>query len=146
MPGGRLIFAQSIPRHTQRLYRLIEWGRETKLRDKVIAAEEAIYTDLADPMVNWDETDLAAALEAAGLNDIRLSAEEPTEERLITTDHLDRWFGSGEGRPSYQQRLAGGGLTDKEVEKVERLFRGQLIDQAVGWSARLVIVRAELRD
>ncbi len=111
----------------------------------VIAAEEAIYADPADPMVNWDEADLTIALEAAELRNVRLVAEEQIEERLITAAHLDRWFGAGveEGRPSYRQRLVDGGMTKKEMEKVERQFRSQLLDQVVGWASRLVVLRAE---
>ncbi|HMT21481.1 MAG TPA: AAA family ATPase, partial [Promineifilum sp.] len=143
LPGGRLVLSQSIPRHTQRLYDLIEWGRDAELRDKVIAAEEAIYADPTDPMTNWDESDLRAALEAAGLTDIRLTVEEQTEERLITAAHLDRWFGAGEGRPSYRERLAAGGVTPDETEKIERLFRSRLLDRAVGWRSRSAYIRAE---
>jgi putative ATPase len=151
LPGGRLVFAQPIPRHTQRLYKLIEWGRDAKLRDKVIAAEEAIYNDPADPMVNWDESDLRATLEATGFTDVLVTVEEQVEERLITAVHLDRWFsgkllspreGLGEGRPSYRERLLAGELTETEVSKVEKLFRNQLLDQAVSWSSQLAFIRA----
>ena len=148
LPGGRLILSQPIPRYTQRLYNLIEWGRDAELRDKVIAAEEAIYADPADPMTNWDERDLTVALEAAGLTDIRLTVEEQTEERLITAAHLDRWFGAGagDGRPSYRERLATGGVTPDETEKIERLFRNQLLDRAVDWQSRPAYIRAEKSD
>ena len=144
LPGGRLVFSQNIPRHTQRLYDLIEWGRETRLRDKVAAAEEAIYADAADPMVNWGEADLLAALEVPALSDARLTVDEQVEERLITAAHLDRWFGAGaaDGRPSYRERLLAGGLTDSEVGKVEKLFRGQLLNQSVSWRSRLAFVGA----
>jgi len=140
LPGGRLVLSQSIPRHTQRLYDLIEWGRDAELRDKVIAAEEAIYADPTDPMTNWDERDLEVALEAAGLTDIRLAVEEQTEERLITASHLDRWFGAGEGRPSYRERLVAGGLTEAEVKSVAVLYNRQLIEHAITWRSSLVYV------
>ena len=144
LPGGRLVFSQNIPRHTQRLHDLIEWGRETRLRDKVAAAEEAIYADAADPMVNWGEADLLAALEAPALSDARLTVDEQVEERLITAAHLDRWFGAGaaDGRPSYRERLLAGGLADSEVGKVEKLFRSQLLNQSVSWRSRLAFVGA----
>ena len=143
--GGRLVFSQNIPRYTQRLHALVEWGREAKLRDKVIAAEEAIYSDTIDPLVNWDERDLTAALETAGLSDVRMTVEDQTEERLITAAHLDRWFGASaaDGRPSYRERLVVGELTEGETAKVEKLFRGQLLDQAVQWSSRIGYVEAE---
>jgi putative ATPase len=142
LTGGRLVLAQAIPRHTQRLYALVEWGRDAKLRDKVIAAEEAIYADPADLMVNWDEGDLRAALEATGFTDVRLTVEEQVEERLITAAHLERWFGAGDDRLSYRERLLADGLTEAEADRVEKLFRNQLLDQAVSWSSRLAYVQA----
>jgi putative ATPase len=176
LPGGRVVLSQSIPRHTQRLYDLVSWGRATALRDKVVAAEEAIYADAADPLVSWDADDLRAALEGAGLADVRLTVETQTEERRITAGHLERWFpapspdlrvsrgkdplpnppprGEGtrdplpqsegaEARLSYRERLLAGGLSAAEMGKVEKLFREQLAEQAVGWSTRLALVRAE---
>jgi putative ATPase len=143
LPGGRLVIAQSIPRHTQRLYNLIEWGRDMKLRDKVFVAEEAIYADPADPMVNWGADELAATLEAAGFTDVRVMVEEQVEERLITAAHLDRWFGAGDDRPSYRERPLAGGVTEAEADKAEKLFRNQLLDQTVGWSSRLAYIRAD---
>ena len=90
LPGGRLVLAQAIPRHTQRLYDLVSWGRATALREKVVAAEEAIYADAADPLVNWDADDLRAALEAAGLSDVRVHVETQPEERLLSAGPFKR--------------------------------------------------------
>jgi putative ATPase len=146
LPGGRLIFSQNIPRHTQRLYDLIEWGRNEKLRDKVIAAEESIYADATDPLVDWDERDLQTWIEAAGLSNVRLTVEDQIEERLITASHLDRWFGAGEARPSYRERLLVGGLTEIETNKITNLFRGQLLDQSVSWRSRLAFIQAVRGD
>ena len=127
------------PRQSLGPFYPVDWGGDAKLRDRVLAAEETIYSDPADPLVNWDERDLAAALEAAGLVDIRVTVEEQTEERLITEAHIGRWFGAGSagGRPSYRERLLAGGLTSEEAGEVEKLFRSQLSEQAAGWKNRL---------
>jgi putative ATPase len=167
LPGGRLVLSQSVPRHTQRLYDLVAWGRETKLREKVVTAEESIYSAADDPVVNWDADDLVAALEATGFSAVQVTTEAQTEERRITTEHLDRWFGAaplpnplpqgegtrspsrgeglGEGikRPSYRERLLAGGLSTAEVERVARVFREQLAEQTVSWQSRVAYVRAE---
>ncbi len=66
--SGVLVLAETISRHTQRLYRL---PHSTKLNadlyERLVQAEEAIYADALDPMVNWDVEDLRVAFEAAGL-------------------------------------------------------------------------------
>ena len=67
-PDGLISLADRVPRHTQRLHALIDWGEvDEELHKRVVAAEEAIYADADDPLVNWDIGDLVAHCEAAGL-------------------------------------------------------------------------------
>ena len=131
--NGRFCLIQTIPRHGQRLYQLVDWAGHAALRDKAAAAEEAIYADPADPLVNWDEQTLVAALQAAGL-ELRLVVEKQAEQRRITAEQMARWFGPGaEGRASYAERLRAGGLTEDEVAQVERLYRRALLDAQTDW-------------
>jgi putative ATPase len=136
--NGRLCLIQSIPRHTQRLYALVDWAGDETLRAKVAAAEDAIYHDPADPLVNWDEEDLATAVREAGL-DVRLVVERQTEQRQITQSQLARWFGAGSDRPSYGERLAAQ-LSPEEVERVAGLYRRQLGEKVVGWKTAVAFV------
>jgi putative ATPase len=136
LPGGRLGLVQVVPRHGQRLYELVDWSAlPKKLAAKVRAVEEAIYHDPADPLVNWDERDLEESLRAGGFTAVRVVVEKQVEERRITAVHLGRWFGEGEeaGRLCYGERLVGGGLTAKEVERVKGEYGRQLLDQTVNW-------------
>lgn len=141
--GSRVALLQTIPRHTQRLYELVEWPDDA-LRQKVAAAEEAIYHDESDPMVNWDENDLVAALQAAGL-DVQVTVETQTEQRRITADHLARWFpdeDAYQAKASYAQRLLEGGLSDEEVEEVRRVYGRRLQDQIVTWQVKSAYILA----
>ncbi len=143
LPDGRFCLIQTIPRHGQRLYRLVEWGEQTKLRDKVAAAEEAIYHDESDPLVNWDEKEMEAALTAVGFTLLHMQLETETSQRQITEAHLARWFGEGEGeRVGYGRRLQNGGLTKKEVTLVETLFRQQLLGRVVEWGTAVLFLVA----
>ncbi|HEX6384883.1 MAG TPA: AAA family ATPase [Anaerolineae bacterium] len=143
---GRIVIAQSIPRHGQRLYELVDWsGVDAQLAAKVKAAEEAIYGDETDPLVNWDESDLEVALRAAGLEQVHIQVERQTEQRRITAGQLERWFGEEEveeGRLSYGRRLLEGELTVEEVEHVAVLYRRQLLDQIVPWYSAIAYVVA----
>jgi putative ATPase len=108
------------------------------LREKVFAAEEAIYHNESDPLVNWDENDLVAALQAAGL-DVQMTVEKQTEQRRITADHLTRWFPDDEtyqAKASYAQRLLDGGLDDGEVGEVRRVYGRRLQDQTLPWISK----------
>jgi putative ATPase len=140
---GLICLVQTIPRHTQRLYELVDWTGQEELRAKVAAAEEAIYHDPADPLVNWDEKRVETAVVEAGLA-VRMVAERQTEQRRITAEQLGRWFGAGGGRLSYGERLADSGLTGEEVEGVAAVYRRGLEGKVVGWNGRLVYVVAAL--
>lgn len=143
LPDGRLCLIQTIPRHGQRLYRLVAWGGQTKLGDKVAAAEEAIYHDENDPLVNWDEVDVQAALTAVGFSHIHAQLETETSQRQITEAHLARWFGEGDGeRVGYGRRLQNGGLTKKEITLVETLYRQQLLGRVVEWGTAVLFLVA----
>jgi putative ATPase len=135
LPGGFLCLAQVVPQNGQRLYDLVDWGEfPSHLYDQVREAEEGIYQDPEDPLVNWEQKDLEAQLQEAGFEDIRLTMETLSEQRRISQEHLDRWFSVSPGeRPSYRERLAKTLLDDDQLLQVERLFRRQLKDTLVTW-------------
>ena len=140
-PQGVLSLAERIPRHTQRLYQLVELtelGEEVTAR--LIEAEEAIYNDIADPMVNWDIEDLVIWAEQAGLAIEQQSEADPSQMQ-ISAAVLQRWFGpAASDRPSYGQRLATH-LSKKEITLVQKLFERQLLNQTVTWTGRVVYLR-----
>jgi putative ATPase len=141
---GRLALAEAVPRHAQRLYRLVDLSLlEENLRQRLMAAEEAIYTDPDDPMVNWDAADLEAAFESAGLSGVHFQVETVTAQQHISAEHLARWFGaSPEGqRPSYGQRLRQS-LSTSELAQVQALFERQLRGQSVAWTSQVVYLSA----
>jgi len=133
--GGILSLAQPIPRYTQRLYALVTLDPLGQaLARRLQDAEEAIYTDPADPMVNWAEEELREALTAAGLTQVSIETVEARDEVRITPALVERWFTpapAGE-RPSYSQRLASF-LDADELAAVEALYRQALTGQTVPW-------------
>ena len=123
--NGRLSLIQPIPRHTQRLYKLIDWAGHEELGEQVAIAEEAIYHDADDSLVNWDERDLGE----------NVQLERQTEQRRLSQAHLDRWFGDGDG--SYGERLE---LTAVNLKKVQNLYGRQLRDKVVEWKSVVAYV------
>lgn len=147
MPDGRVCLVQTIPRHGQRLYRLVTWAGHEKVYEKVAAAEEAIYHDEKDPLVNWDETDVQAAFTQAGFTQVRVQVEKEVSQRQITEAHLVRWFDEGNtvnDRASYGRRLQAAGVTPKEVSQVAALYQKQLLAQVVTWETAVAYVAARL--
>jgi putative ATPase len=149
--GGTLALAEKVPRHTQRLYRLIDWrDRGDALLERVQAVEEALYANPEDPLVNWDEEMLAQALrdEAAGLAGVEIVDLAVVEEALdvqVTESLLDRWFADqGQERPAYGHHLRGK-LDGDEVAQVRELFRAQLLNRTIRWHSRLLILALKRR-
>ena len=139
---GRFCLVQTIPKHGQRLYQLVDWSGETKaLAKKVTKAEEAIYADESDPLVNWDETAVLAGLEAAGFTIASQQLDREKGQRRLTKGHLERWFG-GDGEGTYGRRLREAGLSEKEVDKVRTLYKRQLEEQIVGWETAVFYIIA----
>ena len=141
-PDGAISLAERIPRHTQRLYRLVnltELGEE--LARRVVAAEEAIYSRDDDPLVSWDADDLAALWAATGLR-AEVTTEPESAEVRVTAGLLARWFApSGDDRPSYAQHLVAQ-VSAAEIERVAALFQRQLLNQTVDWHSRTAYVVA----
>ncbi|MCB8938707.1 MAG: AAA family ATPase [Ardenticatenaceae bacterium] len=135
---GRFCLVQTIPKQGQRLYQLVDWSGETKaLANKVAQAEESIYADASDPLVNWDVADVQVGLEAAGFILASQQLDREKGQRRLTKGHLARWFGSsGDESPgygTYGQKLLDAGLSEKEMGKVHTLYKRQLEEQVVGW-------------
>ena len=149
--GGWLALAETIPRHTQRIYDLGDRSLLLpELAERLVAAEESIYADTTDYLVNWDEETLQAALSAvfpeeARAGRVSLERIDTDTDLRITEAHVRRWFSSAPGeRKSYAERLAERMQPD-EVEQIESWIRGQLLNQTVVWGRRTVLIRVEGR-
>ncbi|MCB8927897.1 MAG: AAA family ATPase [Ardenticatenaceae bacterium] len=142
MEDGRFCLVQTIPKQGQRLYQLVDWSGETKaLAKKVEQAEETIYADESDPLVNWDVADVQAGLEAAGFTIASQQLDREKGQRRLTKGHIARWFGE-DGEGTYGRRLREAGLSEKEIEKVRTLYKRQLEEQIVGWETAVFYLLA----
>jgi putative ATPase len=145
--GGTLCLAQTIPSHGQRLHELIEWPDALAgLTDRVRAAEERIYSEETDPLVNWDEHSLEEGLLVSGFSAVQLQLEKQTDQRKITAEQLSRWFDLTEaknGRASYRQRLLALGFSLDEQEQIAQLYRRQLLEKTVAWHSTVAYVVAK---
>ncbi len=146
--NGRLVVSQVIPRENQRLYDLVDWEDLPKeLFEKVHQAEESIYRNQDDSLVNWDADDLTSALTEAGFSSIRVEIETQREQRRITASQLERWFGPENAeeksqKPSYADRLTSAGLDDGEIALLEEAYRRYLLNQVVNWQSTLAYLSA----
>ncbi len=143
-PDGRIVLAEAVPRRAQRLYALVEPAAlPGDLAERWKEAEEAIYADAGDVMVNWDAPDLERAFAEAGL-EVQVEVVEESNERVLGPRQLAQWFTpAAAGRPSYVQRLlASGRLTEAEIE-VLRQQLSRLIGQPLVWRTSVAYVVAQ---
>jgi putative ATPase len=155
-PGGRLSLVETVVRHNQRLYNLADLeSLGDDLHRRVIEAEEQIYADPNDPLVNWEVTDLHNALEVAGFRDVVVEEQTQDAEMLVSKATLDHWFAveSRADRPSYAQHMLGrterasitrDSLTLDELALVQAAFEGQIANKTVPWRTRIAFVVARI--
>ncbi len=140
---GALVLAETVPRHTQRLYELLQpaW-LPSELLERLKTAEEAIYDDHSNPTINWDSYDLQRDLEKEGLT-VKVEQERSQTSILITPTLLERWFGStqkSEARLTYRRHLEKI-LTNEEIAVVRQVFTQYLCHQTVTWSSTIAYLR-----
>ncbi len=143
--NGRLVLAEIIPRHTQRLYQLVDLSdMPPDLVERVEAAEEAIYAKSDDPMVNWDSSDLQKIFKEAGLSKIELFTETNTATVRIGEGQIDQWFSiEAQGtRLTFAQHLLKKnnktGVTASELELLKSVFQRQLTTKTVSWQSTII--------
>lgn len=136
--GGRVMVAQVIPRHGQRLCELVAWP-SASLRETFAAVEASLYEEAEHELVGWDEGDVAAAVAAAGLEVSATEMLETYEQRTIGAQHLKRWL----------EDAARGGLAAKLAEldsdvrrEVDTAVRSSLDGVTVTWRHHYVLITA----
>lgn len=141
----RLVLAESIPQQSQRIYRLLNPERlGTRLYRKLEKAEEAIYDDPIDPMVNWNQQDLDHWFQKTEWI-AEITVEETSTDTSISKSLIQHWFTPGTDRPSYGDRLSSV-LSLSELEKVQHVITKELLNQVVPWRGAIAYIRAKISE
>ena len=144
---GRISLVETLSRRSQRLYHLVDLDRlKPDLSQRLIAAEEAIYTAADNPQVNWDVDDLKAIFTAASFAQVRSQVESVQSQRLIDLKQLNHWFSpGGEKRHTYANYLARE-IDGEELRVVRKLFDHCLTNRTVAWTTTQVYLVADAAD
>ena len=143
---GRICLVEPVPRCAQRLYDLVHTSGlelDAGFLEKWREAEETIYSDERDPMVNWDSDLVQELIQQAGFLEPRIEEVEQHADCTINARMISRWFEStsGSGRRSYAERLSDR-LTEDDLATVKSLFERQLKGKSVQWRTFFLIVHA----
>ncbi|MBR6057427.1 MAG: AAA family ATPase [Victivallales bacterium] len=131
-----VMLAENIARHTQRLAALIQdIGQEWLPR--IRQAEDDIYANPDDPLVNWDEKTLAALFEDAGHLVKTIELQSFTREVIISSAQLQHWFDNAPG--SFRSRLLKLCSAD-DVDAFFNAVRSNLLNHKVQWTTQVAFL------
>ncbi len=143
-PEGRWAFVQHVPRRGQRLSALLPRDAlSAEAWERLRAAEEALFTDPADPRTAWDVPDLRAALEQAGFELETWDVHTQTTTFPLTAHHLQRWL-DPERSDGYLARVRPF-LTAEDVAALQAALRA-LEGQTVTWRSVVVVAACRVRS
>jgi putative ATPase len=132
--NGRIRLFEHIHRRAQRLCELVDLG-DADLQERLVGAEEAIYADATNPLVNWDAEELRELFAAAGFTEVRVVPEQQLVSRRITAHQIGHWFSAGGAKnPTFAWHL-GRQLGQGEVDAVRHQFEIQLGNKEVEWKS-----------
>jgi putative ATPase len=141
--GGILALAESIPSRGQRIAELLTFpGKRSAMGKKFKEAEESLFGDADDPMVNWDADSLAANLDSiAGIAHKSHATTHRSLRRILPPD-IDFWLRRAEsgGRRSLGDRLRES-LGEEQIQELASLMHGQLDNRDVRWKTEILFTR-----
>jgi len=140
-PGGQISLAEVVPSKGMRLSELLDLQSESEaFRKKLNKAEETIYTDANNPLVNWSVDDFCGIVENAGFNVLKRDIQRFADRRTIRSEDIERWFAPRSG--SYGDR-ASALLSSTELEHLRKICSDQLSGREVAWYSTVLFVSAE---
>ncbi|HAK46936.1 MAG TPA: AAA family ATPase [Spirochaeta sp.] len=139
--GGSIIFSQFIPSQAQRLSRLTELidlrTEQPALYTALESAEEVIYNNPDNPLVNWGKSEIIKAAENAGF--IHGSESFSIEEnRPVQSSDIDKWF--DKNRTGYG--IISRELPENDFNLLQMLIHDRLQGNIVKWKLHFLLISA----
>ncbi len=140
-PGGVVLLAETIPRHSQRISALVDAAALSKaLVKRWHQAEEAIAA--TDPRFTWEAETVMALFRNAGFT-VEVIEDVLHSSIYISSALLQRWFACDGTPPSYRDQLAQH-LSEKDVTAIQELCQRQLQGKTVEWRSPMVYLVAKI--
>jgi putative ATPase len=141
-PEGIASLAETVPSRGMRLSELLNLESESEqFRNQLTRAEETIYTDPNNPLVNWSVEDFCAIVQKAGFKVLNRESQRFAGSRTIRGDDIERWFASQSG--SYGDR-ASAFLNSSELQRLREICFDQLSGGEVEWRSTILFLTAKL--
>jgi putative ATPase len=144
--GGRMVLAETVHSAGQRITELIS-RLSPKQAEKVCLAEESLFADPADPLVNWTAQGLLAKLQQDQKLTVRSTTLTLQTPRRLPPAEIDRWFRetAGQGRKSLGERLTevSGAAAAAEIRAA---LHADLDNREVVWKAAVAFFEIARRS
>ncbi len=95
---GRIVLAETVARAGTRLSQLFGDKLNAEQRDLLCDAEESVFGDRNNPMVNWDSADMQRYFAEAGIGNIGYEQFSHSTQRVIPPAELQRWIIDSDSR------------------------------------------------
>jgi putative ATPase len=133
--SGKMVLAETVASEGQRISDLIDLARVDKpLYAMLCDAENELFNDGADPLVNWTSTAFVQTLQETIPLRLHSSLHIDSSRRRIAPKEIDYWFrtDTGTGRKSLGSRIAERDTTG-QAEKIKQMLHAQLDNKDVEW-------------
>jgi putative ATPase len=139
-PGGQISLAEVVPAEGMHLSELLDLESENEtFRGKLAKAEEKIYADPGNPLVNWSAEGFCGIVEKAGFNILKRETERFADRRTIRNEDIERWFAAQNG--SYAER-ASTVLNSTELERLRKICADQVVGRELVWKSTVLFLSA----
>ncbi|MEE8590834.1 MAG: AAA family ATPase [Spirochaetia bacterium] len=147
-PGALLSLAEIVPSQGMRLSDLLDLQSESEeFRHKLGQAENEIYTDPENPLLNWNPEDFCSLVESAGFRVLRSESRRMADNRTIRTEDIERWLVPPKGKqsqhPGSYASQASQVLSSAELKRLRQICLDQLSGREVDWQSTVLFVTAE---
>ena len=140
--GAEIVLSQFIPSSAQRLSELAELSdiekRHPQLYSAMVSAEQRLYGNADNPLVNWNAEDIASAAVDAGFT-ISSKPLIIEENRPIQASDIEKWFstdGSGYGACLTEY------INEQEIIRLKELITAGTAGRAVKWQLNFLLLSA----
>jgi len=145
-PAGICALAETVPSEGQRLSAAVAFpSRKSSLVRRFKEAEESLFADPNDPMVNWTPESLAVALEKDNATHVRRQDVTRTVSRRIMPQDIDFWLRKAESgaRKSLGDHLRER-FDEKEMKEIASLLHAQLDNRDIPWKTVTCYLKIKL--
>lgn len=135
--GGRIVLAESVAAEGSRLAQLFGGSIPSAELGLLAAAEEAVYRNPQNPMVNWRPEDLERAFHDAGLHQIGWERAATTARRAFSDADLHRWLFEHDGPLAVELAARAEAAA---IQRLERALRSAMPADGMEWKSVAVVI------